>query len=107
MPSSLNPLLKAGAGHVALQYPDGHEKVVQQTFPAMADALAEVGYELGHTMNLGNFESLKVTVSVRLPALADMTSLNLVFTEAREWVDDKLTQVIAEANQMKAAKAHG
>ena len=105
MPNTQNPLHKPGQGQVSTKFPDGHENIVQQQFPSVDGALAEIGYELGHTMNLGNFESLKMTVSIRLPALPTVTSLNLVFGEAKEWVEDKLSQVVAEANQQKGSKA--
>lgn len=62
-----------------------------------------IGFRVGHTMNLGNFESAKFEVSVVIPS--KLGSVNEDFVRCQQWADSKLAEVVAEA--VKAAKEDG
>ena len=61
---------------------------------ASYQSLAHVGIELSRTINLGNYESLKMQVSVQLPC--DVSDIDKVYTQAKDWVDGKLTELNEE-----------
>lgn len=56
--------------------------------------MANVGVKLGKTMNLGDFESLRVDVSLYMPSDTDKKSLNKTFKRCLKWCDNKMDEVI-------------
>ena len=59
--------------------------------------MANVGVKLGTTKNLGNYESLRVDVSLFMPSETDKKSLNKTFKKCFNWVDDKLDKIMEDA----------
>lgn len=57
-----------------------------------SEPLCNVGYSAGITRNLGDFNSLKVQVSLHLPCTVD--NIHNTFTFANEFVDDKINTVL-------------
>lgn len=49
---------------------------------------AEVTLEQGLTMNLGNFETAKITVGIRVPCYVE--EVNDIYTLAQQWVSDRI-----------------
>lgn len=58
--------------------------------------MANVGVKLGKTVNLGDFESLRVDVSLFMPSETDKKSLNKTFKKCLKWCDNKMTEVLSE-----------
>lgn len=56
--------------------------------------MANVGFRLSHTKNLGNYESLKVDVSLYMPSHTDKKSLNKTFKKLQKWCDNKMDEVL-------------
>jgi hypothetical protein len=65
------------------------EMVVSDDVP-----MANVGVKLGKTMNLGDYESLRVDVSLFMPSDTDKKSLNKTFKKCLKWCDNKMDEVI-------------
>lgn len=65
------------------------EMVVSDDVP-----MANVGVKLGKTMNLGDFESLRVDVSLFMPSETDKKSLNKTFKKCLTWCDNKMDEVV-------------
>jgi hypothetical protein len=59
-----------------------------------SDPWCEVGVDMSYTHNLGNYQSAKIGVSLRLPA--QVSEIDEVFTYAKEWVDNKLQSMIED-----------
>jgi len=59
-----------------------------------------VGFSLGMTLNLGNYESVKVSVSLNVPC--QHAEIDEIFEFAKGWVDDKLTEVRQEIQQTQS-----
>ena len=53
--------------------------------------------KLGYTKNLGNYESMRIDVSLAVPCHED--EVDEKFEEIREWVDDKITGIVNEVEQ--------
>lgn len=53
-----------------------------------------VGVNAGITKNLGNYESLKVGVSLNMPCYPD--EIEDVYSAAKKWVDDKMDSIVAQ-----------
>jgi hypothetical protein len=70
------------------EYPLG-EIIVSDDEP-----MANVGVKLGRTKNTGNFESLRVDVSLFMPSATDKKSLNKTFKKCLKWADDKMDEVL-------------
>ena len=48
------------------------------------------------TKNLGDFESLRVDVSLFLPSETDKKSLDKTFKKADKWCEKKMQQIVKE-----------
>jgi hypothetical protein len=75
------------------------------TAKAMAESSApvvfgEVGLEASITINLGNYNSTRLGVSLKLPALP--SEIDDVFEYAKTWVDTRLSKLSDEAQQAAA-----
>lgn len=60
---------------------------------------ADIGCELSYTMNLGNFQSAKLGVSISAPSNLDPDSLDKTFEYLNKWCDAKLAHMIGEAKK--------
>lgn len=56
--------------------------------------VAEVRYAQGVTLNLGNYESQRVDVDLRMPCRAEPGAIDSAYDYAREWVDARLAEEI-------------
>ncbi len=73
----------------------GTEKVIKiKEGEGYAGPTCNVGYKMGYTKNLGNFESLRIDVSVNMPCYT--TEIGTVFTFCKEWVDDRMNETVEE-----------
>lgn len=66
-----------------------------------SDQMATIGYRLSHTVNLGNYESLRCEVSLHIPAPVTDAGLEGAYQFTKDWVDAKLTAVMAEVEALK------
>jgi len=84
-------------GTVETQHPDGS---VETQTEAVGDSvvveepMCNVGMSAGRTFNLGEFNSLKVQVSLHVPAKFE--DIEDAFTFTKEWVDNKLNAITEE-----------
>ena len=61
----------------------------------------EVGVDASYTHNLGNYQSAKIGVSIKVPCLHG--EINAVFDFAKGWVDNRMNTLIEElANSSEA-----
>lgn len=56
--------------------------------------LCEVGIDVGFTKNLGNYQSSRVGVSLKIPCQHD--EIDKVFEYAQSWVDTKMQELMAD-----------
>jgi len=89
-------------GQTMTKYPDGtevtEEHEIEGTGQLMFDAppcVISVGS--GATMNVGNYNSVKVHASVWVPCAHD--ELDEVYDFAKGWVENKLGMMVAEVKQ--------
>lgn len=68
--------------------------------------VANVGFSAAYTKNLGNYESLKITVSLYMPVSIPLTpkdglteTLDDTFSKVQLWVDTKINQVLDELDE--------
>jgi hypothetical protein len=57
--------------------------------------MANVGVKLGATVNLGDYNSRRVDVSLYMPSETDRKSLDKTFKKALKWCDKKVTEIIS------------
>ena len=69
--------------------------------PAIATckSLAETGVHLGLTLNLGNYESAKIDVFVRIPCLLTGSELEAAHEAAYEWASSKVKAIAKRVKQ--------
>lgn len=60
--------------------------------------MATVGVMLGQTINLGNYSSCKLQVSLHLPCAPDMSGVDLAYAEAKTWVEGRMAELVAEVS---------
>jgi len=53
---------------------------------------AEVGYSIGRTLNLGDFESVKVQVSLSMECEATKEEIEKTYQRAKRFVDAKVAE---------------
>ena len=75
---------------------DSEDIVVDEVVLEDDKPMANVGIKLGATKNLGDFESLRVDVSLYMPSDTDKKSLNKTFKKCFKWCDNKLDEIINE-----------
>lgn len=66
---------------------------------AIGGDTAEVSYELGYTMNLGNYQSARFHVGLKMPSNIDHESLDKNYEFVKDWVDTKMAKAIADAKK--------
>jgi hypothetical protein len=57
--------------------------------------LANVGVKLGKTQNLGDYESLRVDVTLYMPSEVDKKSLDKTFKRCLKWCDKKMVEILS------------
>lgn len=70
------------------------EQVVETPSAGGDGPWCEVGVEMSYTHNLGNYQSARVGVSIRLPC--KYHEINAVYDYAKEWADGKLQSLVEE-----------
>lgn len=73
---------------------DTQEEVVDEVI--VDKPMANVGVKLGTTKNLGNYESLRVDVSLFYPCEPDKKAMDKTFKKAFKWVDKKLESIMED-----------
>lgn len=89
-------------GEVTIHHKDGSEVTTSEVVEVPAvmtpnPALVEVA--IGLTRNLGNFESIKINVGIRIPCEVDEDEINATYATAKEWVDTKINEFNDELNK--------
>jgi hypothetical protein len=59
------------------------------------EPLCEVGIVAGQTINLGNYNSARISVSLKVPCTK--VELEATYEEALGWVDQKMSELIEQA----------
>ncbi len=72
-------------------YIDGAESVEPANKP-----MANVGYGMDRTVNLGDFESLKIHVTLHVPSDVDEAEIEANYEFCKGWVETKMEEVISE-----------
>lgn len=89
---------EAGQGYVTKQYKDGTstEETIPFLMKASASPMASVRVDIGLTRNLGNYESLKVSVGITLPCAANAEEIDMTYHEAKGWCDARIEAINEE-----------
>lgn len=83
---------KSSAGEAG---PEVQESVpTGMTPPPAVDGLpmCEIGVEASMTVNLGNYESVRVGVSLKMPTAP--TNVEKAYQETKDWVEDKMAEMV-------------
>lgn len=90
------PVLK-----VIKQYKDGSSTETEEPLPmkTFTGPTANVGLSIGITRNLGNYESVKITVSLNMPCNPTEPDMEATFHEVHGWVDTRVELLNQEINQ--------
>jgi hypothetical protein len=99
---------ETGEIHVHGQIVDGHIAVIKdgvltwETYETQAEIkhgaapMANVGYGLDRTINLGNYESLKIHVTIHVPSLVDEDEIEGNYAFCKGWTEQKMDEAVAE-----------
>lgn len=93
---------KAMKAQVTKQNPDGSEEATEEMIGGemFDEPPANVAVNLGLTRNLGNYESIKFSVSLSVPTANKPEEIEQAFAFAKEWVDAKVNQINSEVDEM-------
>ena len=85
--------VKQGKGVVSTSNPDGttEEETVIVTEDQYTTPTANVGVSGGFTRNLGNYNSMKVQVTLNLPCYID--EIDTIADFASDWVNNRLNTI--------------
>ena len=96
-----------GTVNVSVEYRKSKQITAQDQREEMIDVenngekTAEVGVGLSMTINLGNYQSAKVDVHVKLPSEPDKASLEGTYTEAAEFCKEHIKKEVASIRAKK------
>lgn len=96
--------LKQVVGSVETQHPDGSTETTEEILGegVFTEQTAEITVSMGLTKNLGNYESLKFQVSIKMPCRMDAEDIEETYAQAKEWVDDKVNAINQEVDEQLA-----
>lgn len=57
------------------------------------EPMANVGFGLDRTINMGDYESLKIHVAIHVPSEVTLEEINLNYYFCKEWTEDKMDEV--------------
>jgi hypothetical protein len=74
---------------------DVDQEELDAAFPPLenvqpGEPLAEVGVHYGLTINTGNYESVKLDVSIRFPCYPNKESVDATYEAVQSWAQDKI-----------------
>ncbi len=88
----------AGVAQVLVKGPGIHkEEQVHLPPKILVGTPANVGLSAAFTKNLGNYESIKMQVSLHMPC--DPEKIEETFVEVKEWVDAKMSSLMEEVTK--------
>ena len=91
-----------------VQMPNGGESVESETPQNLlltSVPYAEVMIDLGITKNLGHYESLRISVSLKKPCADTPEALDRAYADSTQWVEDKLASLLSKAMEtLKGSK---
>lgn len=89
-------------GTVGIKEQDSPEEVNQvdvegaESVQPEGKPMANVGYGLDRTINLGNYESLKIHVTLYVPSEVDEAEIEGNYNFCKGWVEKKMEEVISD-----------
>lgn len=98
-------------GTVAVKEKDEPEKVAQmdvegaESVQPAGKPMANVGYGIDRTVNLGDFESLKIHVTLHVPSEVDVDEINDNYLFCKGWVEKQMEEVISEYTEEVSKKS--
>ena len=89
---------KQGVGKTSVQDKNGASVDTEETVGDLeyGEDLANVGLTLSYTKNLGNFNSVKVQVSLHRPCENIDPEIEATFAKVEDWVDTKMQAIVSE-----------
>ena len=101
----------SGEIHTSKMYTDSGEIISHEessdtivlSTPAPGARMAEVGYNGSITVNMGNFESVKIGVSVTLPSYVEEVAD--AFRAAKDFVDSRLNSLVTEVKEHRDSRS--
>lgn len=88
---------KVGESMTSVQKPTGAENQKMASTAEVETDGTLIHFEIGHTKNLGNYESIRFHVGVTLPAKVD--TMDAAFDAAKEWADKKIEECVDEVDK--------
>lgn len=87
-----------GTKQEEISHPDGgKQSETEQVDGIIATGpVAYVGVRCAKTTNIGNYESVKIEISLNYPSPPDEDSVTETFNNVKDWVDKRLSQIIEE-----------
>lgn len=91
----------SGTAYTSKQYKDGTSEDTNETLPVVqvAGEPAIVRVDIGLTRNLGNYESIKVSVGISIPCAATAEDIDATYHEAKGWCDARIEAINEEITQ--------
>lgn len=93
--TSMTKKQASSSGEVLMK---AEEETLNKGVMIPAHELILLTIEGGSTVNLGNYESARIGVSLRVPATKD--TLNEVYAWGTDWIGEKIKSVVKEAKGM-------
>jgi len=93
--------IKAVEATVQVIQADGSENTEHEQIGDVnvTEPYATVSFQQGLTKNLGNYESLKFSVTLSIPCAINGEDIEQTFEQAKSWVDGKINDIMNEVNQ--------
>lgn len=86
--------IKSAIAEVVTQHKDGAKTVEQEEIAVASGAgpMANVGVRASRTFNMGDYNSVKIEVSLNVPCPVDENEIEQTYVFAAGWVDQKMNE---------------
>lgn len=87
---------KSGTGKVIKSQKGKPDEVEEEEIVVESDCsnMANVGFSINRTFNLGEYESVKIGISINVPSELDVDEVDANYEFVQEWVEQKMSDAI-------------
>jgi hypothetical protein len=97
--------IKQGVATTTIKHPTGVEETKEEPVgepQGFVGPTCNVGMKVGHTRNLGNYESLRVDITLNMPCYQD--EIDLIVEFERKWLFEKMDETSNYIDQELASE---
>lgn len=85
-----------GKSHVKPKHGEAVDETEVVAVAQISGPTANVGYNIARTINLGDFESIKISVDIHVPSEVDEDEIEANYEFVKGWCEEKIEAIVKE-----------